>query len=196
MASSFASPPGGGGVGYSSPQHSMTAMGSAIVSPNSSGLGVGLTPVAGTGGSPIFQSPSSNKFPTGGGAIVFTPHSNASPMGGASVTSPTSPYSYVGGSASSFVQSPPSGLGNPGVVYSPPPYSSTYVYMSNVQNYPGAASPITHGYGPPTQHTNTHPYGYGTRAMAGGHMYHQGPYQHHYPTTSPYYGHHSPRDVC
>lgn len=199
MASSFSSPPGG--IGFSPPQPSVSGLGSIIASPGSSSLGgIGLMPTPGGSGSPVFQSPAGNRFPTGGGAIVFTPHSNASPIGGGTASAAhASPFSYVGGSASSFVQSPTSGAigSHAGTIYSPPPYSSTM--MPNLPHHPAgiAASPITHGYGPPAHFVTMQPYGYGSRAMAGMHAYHphQNPYQHHQYPTSPYFTQHSPRDV-
>lgn len=198
MGTSFSftsqSPPTGGG--FNAPQPSGPALGGGMSSPNSSGYGVTLMPVPASGGSPVFQSPSSNKFPTGGGAVVFTPHGNTSPIGSAPSSSPLSPYSYVGGSASSFVQMPSAAMMPTGMVPTSP-YSSTMASNPGHHFANFAASPISHGYGPGAHYVNVQPYGYGARIMSagGGHAYHQSPYQHQY-VTSPYLSHqHSPRDV-
>ncbi|ODM97520.1 Nucleoporin NUP53 [Orchesella cincta] len=174
----------------SQPQASTSMMGGpgGMVSPNISGFnGVSYIPSTG-GSSPILQSPSDNKFPAGGGPVVFTPQRNVSPGSVVQGAAPASPYSfYAGGTATSFIQSPPPSYGGP-VAHTPPPFSSTMM-VSNTASY---ASPLAHGYAPPQHFTNSQPYGYGVRAMGGNYNYHSPAYQHHPP---PQYGQqHSPRD--
>lgn len=203
----FGSPPTSGfvGGGFSTPpahQHqlSTTAIGSLLVSPNSSGLGMGAVSIAPgsapvASGSPIFQSPTVHKFPPGGGAIVFNPTNNPSPVsGGLSMMAPTSPYTYIGGSASSFIQSPPQAYGVPGHAYPPPQLSSTLSTSPQNQgvqhNVHHVASPLAHGYGhgQPVQYTNVQPYGYGARVMSGSYGFQQhNPYQHQHAHQMPVY---------
>ncbi|CAL8089015.1 unnamed protein product [Orchesella dallaii] len=178
-----------GFTSHSQPLSSTSGMGPPVgmTSPNISGFSsVSYIPATG-GGSPILQSPADNKFPAGGGPVVFTPQRNVSPNSVVPSAVPASPYSYYnGGTASSFIQTPPPSYGAP-VSHTPPPFSSTMM-TSN----PTYASPLAHGYAHPQHFTNSQPYGYGVRALAGTYTYHSPSYQQ--PPPPLYNQHHSPRD--